>query len=244
LVLAAQHGGQRERGQLIEAFMPSIAGLARIYRRSSAIEWNDLIQDGVVGLLRALERFDADLGVRFWAYASWWVRQAMQQLVSERSRPIVLSDRALRQLARLKAAQRRFEQSHHGEPSCRELASAVGLSRTQVDNLLRTERTPRGLDEPISGEAGDGTTVGELIADPLAEEPYETATVRLLVAELPRLLTRLSPRERAVVCARYGLGEAEQTLREIADTLGVSPERVRQIEHAALEIMNEAVCAS
>lgn len=240
MVLAAQRGGQRERGQLIEAFMPSIAGLARIYRRSSAMEWNDLIQDGVVGLLRALERFDADLGGRFWAYASWWVRQAMQQLVSERSRPIVLSDRALRQLARLKAAQRGFEQRHHGEPSCRELASAVGLSRTQVDSLLRIERTPRGLDEPISGEAGDGTTVGELIADPLAEEPYETATVGVLVAELPRLLTRLSPRERTVICARYGIGEPEQTLREIAGTLGVSPERVRQIEQAALEIMNEA----
>jgi DNA-directed RNA polymerase sigma subunit (sigma70/sigma32) len=168
----------------------------------------------------------------------------MQQLVSERSRPIVLSDRALRQLARLKAAQRGLEQRHGGEPSCRELASAVGLSRTQVDSLLRIERAPRGLDEPVSGEAADGTTVGELIADPLAEESYETATDRVLVAELPRLLTRLSLRERAVICARYGIGEAEQTLREVADTLGVSPERVRQIEQAALEIMNEAVCAS
>lgn len=87
-------------------------------------------------MLRALERFDPDLEVPFWGYASWWVRQAMQQLVSERSRPIVMSDRALRQLARVKAAQRRFEQSRHVTPSCAELAASAGLPQAQVESLL------------------------------------------------------------------------------------------------------------
>ena len=140
VVMAAQQGGPREREQLIETFMPSIAGLARIYRRSSSLDWSELIQDGVVGMLRALERFDPELEVPFWGYASWWVRQAMQQLVSERSRPIVMSDRALRQLARVKDAQRGFEQRHHVAPSCGELAASVGLPRAQVESLLASER--------------------------------------------------------------------------------------------------------
>ncbi len=223
--------------------MPSIAGLARIYGRSSSIEWNELMQDGVVGLLRALERFDPDLGVPFWAYASWWVRQAMQQLVSERSRPSVLSDRAFRQLARIRDAQRRFEQSHGGEPSCQELASAVDLTCTQVQSLLRIERPARGLDEPAGGQSGGGATVGELLADPVGAEPYEAATDRVLVAELPRLLAAISDRERTVICARFGIGTEAQTLRDVAETLGVSAERVRQIEAAALERLRVAACA-
>lgn len=244
MVMAAQQGGPREREQLIETFMPSIAGLARIYRRSSSVDWSELIQDGVVGMLRALERFDPELEVPFWGYASWWVRQAMQQLVSERSRPIVMSDRALRQLARVKDAQRGFEQSHHVAPSCGELAASAGLPRAHVESLLASERRPRGLDEPAAGQAGDGATVGELLADPGAEEPYESATDRVLVAELPRLLSGLTDRQRAVVCARFGIGAPQQTLREVAGTLGVSAERVRQIEQTALERLHEAVCAA
>ena len=95
-MLAAKQGGAREREQLIEAFSPSIVGVARMYRNSSRVKWNELLQEGVVGLLRALERYDVELGTPFWAYAKWWVRQAMQQLVSELTGPVVLSDRALR----------------------------------------------------------------------------------------------------------------------------------------------------
>jgi RNA polymerase sigma factor (sigma-70 family) len=244
VVMAAQQGGPREREQLIETFMPSIAGMARIYRRSNSVDWRELIQDGVVGMLRALERFDPELEVPFWGYASWWVRQAMQKLVSERSRPIVMSDRALRQLARVKDAQRRFEQSHHVAPSCGELAASAGLPRAHVESLLASDRRPRGLDEPTVGPAGEGATVGELLADPGAEEPYESATDRVLVADLPRLLSGLTDRQRAVVCARFGIGARQQTLREVAGTLGVSAERVRQIEETALERLHEAVCAA
>jgi RNA polymerase primary sigma factor len=238
--MAAQRGGAREREQLIEAFMPSIAGVARMYRRSSSLDWSELIQDGVVGVFRALERFDPEREVPFWGYATWWVRQAMQQLVSERSRPTVMSDRALRQLARVKDAKRGFEQSHHVAPSCGELATSVGLSRAHVESLLASERPARGLDEPAAGQAAEGATVGELLVDPEAEEPYESAPDRILVAEVPRLLASLTDRQRGVVCARFGIGAPQQTLREVAGTLGVSAERVRQIEQIALEQMHEA----
>jgi RNA polymerase sigma factor (sigma-70 family) len=113
-----------------------------------------------------------------------------------------------------------------------------------VESLLASDRRSRGLDEPTVGQAGDGATVAELLADPGAEEPYESATDRVLVADLPRLLSGLTDRQRAVVCARFGIGAPQQTLREVAGTLGVSAERVRQIEETALERLHEAACAA
>lgn len=236
LVVRAQRGGPREREALVEVYRPLIGSVARAYRRSSSVGREELVQEGVVGLLRALERYDPGRGVPFWGYAAWWVRQAMQQVVSELSRPMVLSDRALRQLARIKQAQRRFEQSCRREASMVELSRVVGLPRSQVEKLLCTERTARGLDEPTGVEAaGEGTaTVGEMLADPPAGEAFERVPQRVLAAQVPGLLGHLSERERTVIRSRYGLGQREQTLREIAPRLGVSAERVRQIEQESL----------
>ena len=99
LVGAAQRCAGPERDRLVEAYLPLISSIARIYRGSERVERSELMQEGIVGLLRALDRFDPSLETPFWAYASWWVRQAMQQLMSELTRPVVLSDRASRQLA-------------------------------------------------------------------------------------------------------------------------------------------------
>jgi RNA polymerase sigma factor (sigma-70 family) len=234
-VLAAQGGGEPEREELVESFTPLIASIARIYRRSSGVDREELMQEGVVGLLRALERYDPGRGVPFWAYAAWWVRQAMQQVVSELSRPLVLSDRALRQLARVKDARRKFEQTRGRARSSRELAKAAGLPPAQVERLMSVELRSRGLDEPATGEPGDGMRVGEMLPDPPAEDAYLRVPDRVAAAELPRLLGQLSDRERVVICSRYGIGRREQTLREVAVGLGVSAERVRQIEHASLD---------
>ena len=110
----------------------------------------------------------------------------------------------------------------------------VGLPTSQVEKLLCTDRTARGLDEPTGGEAGDGATVGELLADPPAHEAYERVPQQVLASQIPGLLGNLTDRERTVICSRYGLGRREQTLREIAPRLGVSAERVRQIERDSL----------
>src|SRR5207248_3815401 len=104
LVDEAIAGERQARAQLVEAFLPVIASVASNYRSSQRITRTELVQEGVVGLLRALERFDPTRGTPFWAYASWWVRQAMQQLVAELTRPVVMSDRALRQLSKIKDA--------------------------------------------------------------------------------------------------------------------------------------------
>lgn len=241
LVVAAKVGGESERQRLIDAFTPAIAGVARIYWRTASVDRAELMQEGVVGLLRALQRYDVELGIPFWAYASWWVRQAMQQLVSELSRPLVLSDRALRQLARIKEARRRFEQSTKREPTASELARIVGLPTTQVESLICTERTSRGLDEPAGADEGDRTSVGDLLADPPAEDAFDRVPQQVLASQLPRLLDRLTARERQVVCWRYGIGQEEKTLREIAPMMGVSAERVRQIERDSLIKLHAAV---
>ena len=235
LVLRAKAGGPRDREELVKWFAPMIAGVARAYRRSTAVDREELTQEGVVGLLRALERYEPERGVPFWGYAVWWVRQAMQQVVSELSRPMVLSDRALRQLARIKDAQRRFEQAHRHEPSPSELASLVGLPRWQIESLFRAERSARGLDEPAGGERSEGTSLVELLADVPAQDAYERVDQRELARTVPNLLAYLNERERTVIRSRYGLGRPAQTLREVAPKLGVSAERVRQIEHDALE---------
>jgi RNA polymerase sigma factor (sigma-70 family) len=158
----------------------------------------------------------------------------MQQLVAELTHPTVLSDRALRHLARLKDAHRATLREEGREPSRDELAERTGLAPDQVDDLLAVERAPRSLDEPLAG--GDGTigTFGELIADPLAEDEYERVLNEIQADELLGLLSGLSDRERAIVRSRFGLGGEERSLRDIAADLGVSAERVRQIERRAL----------
>ena len=234
LLRAAQQGDGQARGRLVEAYMPFIASVARVYRGSAHVDRVELLQEGVVGLLRALERYDADRGTPFWAYAAWWVRQAMQQLVSELTRPAVLSDRALRQLSRLRQTHRDTLQRTGREPTREELAQGTGLEVEQVDNLLAIDRVPRAVEQPVAGEEGTVGTFGELLVDPLAEGEYERALDAIEAEELVSLLSGLSAREREILRARYGLDGEEQSLRQIADRTGVSAERVRQLEERAL----------
>jgi DNA-directed RNA polymerase sigma subunit (sigma70/sigma32) len=148
LIDAAQTGDRRAREELVEAFLPLIAGIARVYRGSRTITRTELMQEGVAGLLRALEGYDPDLGVPFWGYAAWWVRHAMQQLIAELTRPLVLSDRALRALSQLKRAHGNYLAEHGREPTGNELAASTGLSHAQVGEMLALERVPQSMDEP------------------------------------------------------------------------------------------------
>jgi RNA polymerase primary sigma factor len=235
LVADAKGGDRRARAQLVEAFLPAIAAVARVYRGRGEIERAELMQEGVVGLLRALERYDPARGVPFWGYAAWWVRQAMQQLVAELARPVVLSDHALRQLAELREVHAAHLRRHGREPTAQELAGASGLDREDVDNLLATERPARSLEAPVGGGEDKGVgSFGELLRDPLAEDEYERVLAQVTAEGLRSLLSGLSERERRILAAHYGVDGPERSLRDIAGSLGLSAERVRQLERRAV----------
>ena len=235
LVLSAKRGGARQREDLIEALRPSIAAVARRYRHAKGVSHAELMQEGIVGLLRGLERFDPQRGVPFWAYASWWVRQAMQQLVAELSRPMVLSDRALRELAHVKETRRTLEQNWGREPTRHELTRAADVPSAHLERLMCADQAPRGLQEPVSDQTTGATTLGDLVDDPRAQEPFERVAQRLCADQIPRLLALLTERERLVIRSRYGIKARKQTLGEVAANVGVSAERIRQIEQAALQ---------
>jgi RNA polymerase sigma factor (sigma-70 family) len=240
LVLAAQEHRGEARTQLIDAFVPLVARYARLYRNSPGVERPELMQQGVVGLLRALERFDTERGTPFWSYAAWWVREAMQELISELTRPVVLSDRAERQLARVNDARRTHLRERGRDASLVEVAASTGLEVQQVMNLVAAGRPSRSLDEPV-GTYGLDARVGDQIADPSAEEAFDAAQWPIDVSMLRRLLQVLSARERRVVTERFGLDGPERTLRELGAELDISAERVRQIEECALDRLYQAV---
>jgi RNA polymerase sigma factor (sigma-70 family) len=235
LVLAAQAGDVRARERLVEEFRPLIASVARRYRGVPAVDRAELFQEGVVGLLRALERYDAEQGTPFWAYARWWVRVSMQELVSELSGPIVLSDRALRQLARIKDARREALAESGQDPSYKELALRTGLPVHQVGSLLAAERAARSTEESVSHDDGAAGTIGELLADARAETEYQRALDAIETRKLPALLAALPERDRAILRGRYGLDGEERRLSELGEKFAISAERVRQIECGALD---------
>ena len=241
LVEAARAGDRRAREELVEAFLPLIAGVARMYRGSEAISRLELMQEGVVGLLRALERYDPDRGVPFWGYAAWWVRYAMQQLIAELTRPMVLSDRALKQLSQLKRAHGEYVAEHGREPSGNELAASTGLSHHQVGEMLALEHVPQSMDAPIHRPEGDLGVFGELLADPLAGDAYEQLLDHSEIEQIRALLGGLSDRERMILRARYGLDGLEESLRDLGEQVGLSAERIRQIEQRALGKLRAAV---
>jgi RNA polymerase primary sigma factor len=240
LVLASAAGDRGASEELIEAFLPAIAGLARMYRSAPTVDRNELMQEGVVGLLRATRRFDPSVGSSFWAYAAWWVRQAMQQLVSQVSRPTVLSDRAQRGLARIREVRRDYFQAHGREPTPGELAALVGLRREQVESLLAAERVPQPLQMPAEDNLGQ-PGVADILADPGAEQEYERIISRLEIEQVRDLTKTLTPREREILYQHHGIEGPAKSLRAIGEALGISAERVRQIEADSLQKLRDAM---
>ena len=241
LVIAAKHGGDAERAALVQVCTPLIASLASTYHGRKEIDGDELMQAGVVGLLRALERFDPELGAPFWIYASWWVRQAMQRLVAELGGPVVLSDSALRKLARIHDARTEILQRERRESRIADIASITGISPTHVESLLAAVRHPRALEEPVRNDGQAGATFEEMLHDPSASEAFERIPSRVDADELPRRLRVLDERERTIIRARFGLGRPERTRLELGEKLGLTAERIRQIEVESLRKLRHAL---
>jgi RNA polymerase primary sigma factor len=244
LVVATEAGDEAATRQLVDSFLPTIGSLARRFGAGGQVRRAELMQEGVAGLLFAAKRYDPRMNTPFWGYASFWVRKAMQELVAEVARPVALSDHAVRGLARVRAARRDLLQAHGAEPTTDQLASETGLTVTQLESLLVIERPARSFEEPLSGgEESTTATFGEMVADPGAEQEYEQVLDRMEFDTVRDLADRLDERERTVLWAHYGLGQAPRTLNEIGSDLGVTAERIRQIEKEALEKLREAAAA-
>lgn len=233
LVLRAQAGDTAAREQLIARLLPLVSSLARRFR-TEGLDQTDLIQEGIVGLLRALERYDPARGVPFAAYATWWVRQSLQDARSDFIRPFRLPPKALRQLSQLKSEHQRIYQAERRSAGINELAERANVEPEQARALAAADSRVRSLDEPIAGGEAEVGSLGDLLEDPLSADAYEQVVETLAGQQLRALLSRLTDREREVVRARFGFDTEPQRLVDIGEQLGISAERVRQIEERAL----------
>jgi RNA polymerase primary sigma factor len=243
LVVATERGDRVACRQLVEAFLPLIAGVARRFDVGDSVQRTELMQEGVAGLLFAARRYDARMDTPFWGYASFWVRKAMQELVAEVARPTALSDHAVRALARVRTVRRDHLQAKGAEPTRGEVAAATGYTGAQLDSLMAVEQAPRSLEEPLGGEDGVAATFGDVLADPVAEDEYEHVLDEMEIHAVRDLARQLDKRERLVLTSHYGLGRPARTLQQIGSDLGVTAERVRQIEKEALDKLRAAAAA-
>ena len=239
LVIATEAGDLDACHRLVEAFLPPIAALARRFPTGIGVERQELIQEGVAGLLFATRRYDPDLGTPFWAYATFWVRKAMQDLVAELTMPLALSDRAVRGLAAIRTARRDHLGRFGTEPTTDQLVGATGMGRDQIARLLAAARAPARFEEPSADGRDDA--VADHVRDGEAEQAFDQVLDAIEFREVEDLTDGLGERERAVLRAHYGLGTPPQTLQQIGGGLGLTAERARQIESGALRKLRSAL---
>ena len=239
LAIRARAGDRSAREQLIERLLPLVSSYARRFP-TEGLEQTDLLQEGVVGVLRALDRYQPELGVPFPAFATWWIRRSLQDARSDFMRPFRLPPKALRQLSQLKSEHQRIYQSERRSASVAELAGRVDIDVDQARSLRAADAQVRSLDETIDGSDGEIGSLGDLLADPLSAQAYEDVIDTVAGEQLRALLTRLTDREHDVVRARFGFDGDAERLVDIGERLGLSAERVRQIEDRALAKLRQS----
>jgi RNA polymerase primary sigma factor len=224
-------GDEAAKRRLIECNLRLVMSITRNYTKSG-VPLLDLIQEGNLGLIRAVEKFDYKLGYKLSTYATWWIRQAITRALADQGRIIRLPVHVADQVRRLMRTRRVLAQKFNREPTIEELAAEAQLPVQKVKDLLELIEDPVSLETPV----GDGESVySDLIEDEKTDLPEQTTANRLRQTELLRALDTLNPRMRRVVALRFGLdGEQPQTLEEVGAGLGITRERVRQLESRAL----------
>jgi RNA polymerase primary sigma factor len=230
-------GDEAAKKRLIESNLRLVMAITRNYTKAN-VPLLDLIQEGNLGLIRAVEKFDYRLGFKLSTYATWWIRQAITRALADQGRTIRLPVHVADQVRRLLRARRQLAQKFNREPTLAELARETQQSEERVRELLELMENPVSLETPV----GDGESLyGDLIEDVHSLAPHEQSAQQARGREIAGALEQLNPRMRRVLSLRFGLdGEFPQTLEEVGTQLGITRERVRQLETRALRELRQA----